>query len=218
MSNEFWAGCYSGVVQTFIGHPLDTLKVLIQTNVPVHKTPLHFYKGVSFPLTFNVISTGIAFEINSHVHSYTGSQFGSGFVTGVLLTPIVFYFDLGKIHKQLYPRDSLSWMHFVSVNGLTATMMRESIATSTYMGIFFSLEENWGPFVSGGIAGLASWTSTYPLDVIKTRQMKNKNLSMYDGFRLGTLWKGFGVCAIRAIVVNSVGLLAYSMAKNHLNK
>ena len=180
MTNDFIAGCSSGIIQTVIGHPFDTLKVLMQTNKPHYKTPLHYYKGVLFPLSFNIIFTGLTFDINKRLHSYTQSHYSSGFMTGTLLSPVIFYFDIGKINKQINPTGTLSWRNFKSMNGFTATMMRESISTGVYMGLYFNMEERYGPLVSGGSAGLGSWASTYPLDVIKTRQMKNKNLSFLE--------------------------------------
>lgn len=48
MTNDFIAGCSSGIIQTLIGHPFDTLKVLMQTNKTLYKTPLHYYKVCYF--------------------------------------------------------------------------------------------------------------------------------------------------------------------------
>ena len=61
-----------------------------------------------------------------------------------------------------------------------------------------------------------SWLSTYPLDVIKTRQMENKTLSLYDSYKIGSLWKGFSVCVIRAVIVNAVGFWSYRKTMDYL--
>ena len=208
---EFVGGCTSGIVQSVIGHPLDTIKVLIQTNRPLYKNPVYYYKGVTFPTTFNVFFTGWLFNIHSKLYYQMHSHYVAGACSGLILAPVVYYFDVGKIHYQVHPSTSLSWSHFKRVRGIGTTSLRESIATSIYMGVYFNMEERYGSLMSGGCAGLTSWLATYPLDVIKTRQMSkgNKCLSFHSAYKMGDLWKGFGVCAIRAVLVNAVGFWSY---------
>ena len=43
--NDFFAGGANGIVQTLIGHPIDTIKILQQTNHPLHRNIIHYYKG-----------------------------------------------------------------------------------------------------------------------------------------------------------------------------
>jgi hypothetical protein len=120
-------------------------------------------------------------------------------------------FDIGKLHHQTRPTEVLSWRRFLKWNGVGTTLIRESFSTALYMGIYFNMEERNGALVSGGCAGLASWTATYPIDVIKTRQMTmvDKNLTFYQGYKMGSLWKGFMACAIRAVLVNAAGFWSY---------
>ena len=75
-------------------------------------------------------------------------------------------FDIGKIHHQTNTNVPLSLVHFKNMNGITATVIRESFSTAVYMGLYFDMEERNGPLISGGSAGLASWT-LYPFYVIK---------------------------------------------------
>ena len=67
--------------------------------------------------------------------------------------------------------------------------------------------------ISGGIAGLLNWTFTYPIDVIRTRQMAN-NISIKKAINQGNLWKGYSACAMRAIIVNSASFYVYEKSKN----
>lgn len=85
---EFWGGCASGIVQSIIGHPFDTIKVLMQTNKPLYKNPFHYYKGVTFPTAFNIMCTGLSFDIQSRLHKLTDSHYIAGAGTGTMIAPI----------------------------------------------------------------------------------------------------------------------------------
>lgn len=210
---EMISGCSSGLIQSIIGHPIDTAKILIQANKPFHKNILHYYRGISYPTTFNIASTGLTFNIHSYYSKTTGSHYYGGFMTGLSIAPIVHYFDIGKIYYQTNPQKLISLSNFKIINGMYTTIARESIATSFYMGIYFNMEERYGALFSGATAGLISWLVTYPLDVIKTRQMCNEHLSFSDALKIGNLWKGFSFCAIRAILCNSAGFWIYHNTK-----
>lgn len=216
---EFLGGGASGIVQSLIGHPFDTVKVLLQTNKPFFRNPFHYYKGISFPTTFSILCTGLTFDIQSKLYNKTHSHFLAGFGSGSIISPIIYYFDVGKIHQQTRPRVSLSLKHFKGTHGMPATFFRESISTSVYMGVYFSMEERNSALLSGGCAGLASWASTYPIDVVKTRQMSTRDtkLSFIKAWKMGNLWKGFSVCATRAFLVNAAGFWSYNKTKQYLN-
>jgi hypothetical protein len=195
-------------MQSIVGHPIDTIKVLQQTKQPFHTNILHYYRGISYPTAFNLLATGLSFDLNSRIKEQTGSHYSSGFITGGILTPIIYLFDIGKIHYQTKPTELLSPTKFLKGRGIVATGLRETIGTGIYMGVYFQFEERIGPFVSGGLAGLVCWTSTYPLDVIKTRQM-SKNLTFYESYKIKDLWKGFSACAIRSVLANAIGFWSY---------
>jgi len=72
---EFIAGCSSGIVQSLIGHPIDTIKILQQNKQPFHKNILYYYKGISYPTAFNLLATGATFDINHRVYKETQSHF-----------------------------------------------------------------------------------------------------------------------------------------------
>lgn len=73
----------------------------------------------------------------------------------------------------------------------------------------------------GGIAGVISWASIYPLDVIKTRIQAEQSIDLgsdevirksawavaKDAYRqegAGIFFRGLGVCSVRAFIVNAV--------------
>jgi hypothetical protein len=46
---SFWAGLISGIFQTVVGHPLDTLKVWKQNNSRISPSFFNLYKGIKYP-------------------------------------------------------------------------------------------------------------------------------------------------------------------------
>lgn len=79
--------------------------------------------------------------------------------------------------------------------------------------------------LAGGIAGVVTWTSIYPLDVVKTvlqaqplvKDSKVANTTallelnsfaaarqIFQAGGVGAFYRGIGICSIRAFVVNAV--------------
>lgn len=125
--------------------------------------------------------------------------------------------------------------------GAIPTLWRESIA----MGIYFSMYE-WitrqmrlpgqtrsdlgltNILLAGGIAGVALWFTTFPIDVIKTKIQTDsfqnpKYKGMSDCFLttlklsgLKGLYKGLAPCLLRAVPANGVTFLAYEAVSKNL--
>lgn len=210
--DEFLPGALSGLSQNIVGHPFDTAKVYIQNNKPLHTLkPLQYYRGIIYPTIFSVGSTGLIFSINELINKKVDNYFMSGFIGGLITSPLCYGFDLFKIKRQI------PGVFSRKLYGLGSTIARESIAYSFYFGSYFKLTNEYkqDPFISGGIAGLLAWTFSYPVDVVKNRQMA-KNITLSSAIKEGRLWRGYSLCAARAIVVNSVGFKTYDYFKNHI--
>ena len=207
---EFLSGCISGLAQNIIGHPFDKKMI---------SNPMNYYRGFFYPTTHMILTTGIVFELNNYLEKWyikkfnfeTGANFFSGFWSGFLTAPSIYIFDVGKVKSQM--KIKLKTSDFYKTKGLLMTTTRESIAVSVYLGSYFQLRKNEvSAPVSGGLAGLINWSLTYPIDIIKTRQM-TYNISIREAYLMGNLWKGYHVCAIRALVVNSIGFWVYEKSK-----
>lgn len=210
--NEILAGAFSGLAQNIVGHPFDTAKVYVQNNKCLKSLkPLQYYRGFIYPTVFSIGSNGLVFPINKYINDKTDNKFVSGFITGLIITPLCYGFDLFKVKKQI-PGEFSKKMY-----GLGSTAGRESVGFSFWLGSYFTMTEeyDYDPFISGGLAGLLAWTFSYPIDVIKNRQMA-KNIDFKSALKEGKLWRGYGLCATRAVVVNSVGFKAYDVCKNNL--
>ena len=84
-------------------------------------------------------------------------------------------------------------------------------------------DNNLWLFIAGGLAGICSWVTTYPQDVIKSRLQgdgwgrEQKYLTTSHCIRQtigesgwSVLYRGFGSTTYRAFIVNGVILLVYN--------
>ena len=206
--NEFIAGAISGFGQTLFGHPLDTIKVRIQNGAPISNLKLtHFYRGVTYPLISSSIINSVIFGVYNKTNKNINNKFISGMLSGMSAAPFVYLFDIYKSKRQL--NKEVSIRTFLNSKGYIACSLRESIAFSTYFISYdYCKDKGLSVPISGSIAGLLNWTLTYPLDVIRNRQLVS-NISMIEAYKKGNLWKGYSICASRAIIVNSVGFYLY---------
>ncbi|KAE8368701.1 mitochondrial carrier domain-containing protein [Aspergillus caelatus] len=94
----------------------------------------------------------------------------------------------------------------------------------------------------GGVAGVATWASVYPLDMIKTRlqaqglpsrpedqplvQSRNDRRTLnsfqlaretYRTEGLKAFYRGLGICSVRAFIVNAVQWASYEWLMRYLN-
>ncbi len=212
--SDFIAAACVGIGQVLIGHPFDTTKVLIQNNRKWMRLHLKdYYRGWRFPLGCSIILNCITFPTVERTKPYTQNSFVSGALAGAIISPIVFCFDLGKIKQQT--KQSITFKTILNTRGRHSTFARETIASSVYFGSYNSYRDfGLHPLLAGGLAGLCNWTVTYPIDVIKSRQMA-QNLTVKQALKLGYLWKGFPICAARAFIVNAIDFWIYESVKKY---
>lgn len=139
-----------------------------------------------------------------------------------------------SVIKSIFKTEGLRGIY----RGLTITAMRDAPAHSLYFWTYEYMREQLHPgcrkssqeslqtmMVAGGLAGVASWVSSYPLDVIKTRlqAQSQSSLPKYTGivdcFRKSVkeegprvLWRGLGTAVARAFVVNGAVFSAYEIS------
>jgi len=208
--SDFFNGIIVGISQTIIGHPLDTIKTNIQGGKKINiLSPYKLYGGVIYPMISSGIINGIMFYSNGGINEYSNNFFISGGLTGLLTSPIINVFDLYKIKTQLgKPIHEVFKRPFI---GLTATLARESLATSIYFGSFHQFKENnYNIFLAGGSSGVLSWLLTYPLDVIKTRIQSGEYLRWKCAIKGGNIWNGLYTCLFRGFLVNGVSFTIYN--------
>ena len=205
---DIFIGGTIGLSQVLVGHPLDTLKTMVQNGHGYrHLGWREYYRGCTYPAVASIFFNALVFPIFECTNQKTGSPYISGFLAGSLAAPVEYLFDVGKIRRQMLVE--MPW-HF---NGMSARMLRTTAATCVYFGVYFDTKDIAGPFMAGAAAGIANWTLTYPLDIISARQIAQK-LTCTQAMKMGSLWAGYVPCAVRAVLVNGVSFKLY----DELNK
>jgi hypothetical protein len=181
--SSFISGIASGIAQTTLGHPLDTIKVKLQNSHTFNYSLLKSTKilnGITPVLLTNSLLTGIQF------YSYINySPIIVGLISALLTTPIEYY----KIQKQMhgkYPK--------TIPTGFGITFARETIGLNSYFILQEYLEKPYGIFI------------TYQIDTIKSRIQSGDNF--ITAYNKGNFNKGLIFCLSRAFLVNSFGFMA----------
>jgi len=195
---EFLAGLICGSLQSIIGHPLDTIKVLKQKNTPINlKIFPKLFNGLVPSVLSNSLITGIQFYSYKH-HSFLVLPL----ISSILLTPFEYY----KIQKQVNGE-----YKNVFPKGFTITYCREFLGLNSYFRFYDYLEPKYGPFLSGGLSGSFSWLISYPVDTIKTRIQSDDTLKI--ALAKGNFYNGLLFCLFRGFIVNGVGFYGASYIK-----
>ena len=212
---DFISALVAGFTQVAVGHPFDTAKVLIQNVKTIKKLKFReYYRGAKYPMVSALIVNSLVFPIYERTEKYTKSIFLSGILSGFVIAPIVFSFDVGKIKNQTLSK--LDYYDYFFTKGRLSTYGREMVGFGMYFGSYsYFKNQDLHPLIAGGLAGLCNWTSSYPIDVIKSRQIAN-NITIMEAIKMGNLWKGFHICALRAVVVNACIFNSYETTKKLL--
>ncbi|KAK1358291.1 Mitochondrial arginine transporter BAC2 [Heracleum sosnowskyi] len=136
-----------------------------------------------------------------------------------------------SVVKGIYRTEGLRGIY----RGLTVTVLRDAPSYAFYFFTYEYVREQLHPgcrksgqetcktmLMAGGLAGVASWTCCYPLDVVKTRLQSQSPSSplkyngivdclqksvRQEGYRV--LFRGLGTAVSRAFVVNGAVFTAY---------
>ena len=221
---RFFGSICAAMAQVVVGHPFDTLKTHFQNRSSTRGlfTMSSLYKGFRFPVCSATCNNIVGFKVYFMAFSAAG-EFSdscvwrscfSGAISGMAVTPFMFLLDGSKIRAQVASQSlgfcSTIWsMRYRK--GLFSTLMRQTLGMGAYYTTYNVLKQNYNLStpLAGGCAGLCNWTLTYPIDVLRTRQIAN-NISICKALCLGPLW-GFGYvpCVIRAVLVNSALFWVY---------
>lgn len=208
---EFISSSMVGITQTLIGLPFDTVKVWIQNNKRVvSKNPLNYYRGVRPEFCSAIISNCIVFPSYKYTLDYTNhNSFLSGALAGVFNSLFVYPLRTSKIYKQMGM--NFTFNKFIKLRGIgyLSTFFRESVGFSMYFGMYSYARNNNIPiFLSGALAGLFNWGISYPFDTIGNRQIA-QNTSILKAIKMGNIYRGYSVCLLRSMIVNSANFFVY---------
>lgn len=169
----------------------------------------HFYSGALgglaiSPITYLLESFKIQFQVtppppSSSPHNTSSSPHNTSSTspTQIKNTPTNKQI-IAKTFKQLKTR-----------RGLYSATTRETLAMGVYFYTFHKLKQHTdSTLLSGALTGVASWTTTYPIDVIMSRQVA-QNITIKQAIQQCNLWKGYRVCIARAMLVNAANFKIY---------
>jgi solute carrier family 25 carnitine/acylcarnitine transporter 20/29 len=231
---SFLSGGISGIVQTLLGHPFDTIKTMIQSKHTIshefYYSPKKWYIGAKYPLALGIITNSIIFGINNNINNYLKDNYKiskcyrniiSGALTGMISSTFILPFENWKIQSQLNVcKKMIKQNGFIksAFHGYNITIIRETTAMSIYFSsyeYYKTLEFN--PFISGMLAGMSNWFFTYPLDTIKSRIQGYKYNTIIEAIKAGGLIKGLYIVLLRAAIVNGGIFYTYETINKNIN-
>ena len=97
-------------------------------------------------MVMSTMFNSILFPINKEIDTYTNNLMISGFISGAIVSPIVYGFDIGKIKEQTNQKVVLK--DFYKTPGFISTTVRQSLAMSIYFSSYYHCKEkyNLDPF------------------------------------------------------------------------
>lgn len=179
---NFNAGVLGGIFGTLLSHPIDTTRILIQTQKPIHIKSL--YKGITPPLIGVGLEKGIVFGTFYKLENSRLNDFQKGLISGLLSTFVVSPMEKMKIQLQTNQLKNISRIKNI-YSGWSATLFREvpgyGIYFSTYEKLKNEKDTSFDTFYKGGLSGCAAWSVIYPADYIKT-MVQNNNITYKEVF------------------------------------
>ncbi len=206
-------GLICGIIQTIVGQPIDTIKVLIQNNnTNIKYSFTNLYKGMTYPLINSMLIGYTLFGLVDEINKYYNSYFLSGCFSGIFISPFIQVSEYWKINAQMHKRIYFKYCYI----GSYSTLIRESIGSSIYFGGYHHLKNNHevSSFFSGAISGMLSWCITYPIDVIKTRVQQHPHISYNKAYKMGGLYNGIYITLFRGFLVNGCVFYTYDIIKS----
>lgn len=171
-TEEIVCATCAGCVSTLLGHPLDTIKVHLQTDHRLHSTssaarsllqqnagnPNVFFRGIGPPLANAILMNGIMFTVfrlvKENLPGGTGGVLVAGVVSGLATAFFSTPVDLIKIQAQLTGQTAASVVRatlqqgrrtpLALFRGHTANLCREGSFTMVYLGLYDLAKTNNG--------------------------------------------------------------------------
>ncbi|XP_018409812.1 PREDICTED: solute carrier family 25 member 45 isoform X3 [Nanorana parkeri] len=217
---EFIAGWISGALGLVVGHPVDTVKVRIQTQSRYHGivdciVKTYQKEKVYFTAPVDLIKVRLQNQTDTLQSHKTGSNIQAKYRGPVYCAASIFREEgitgLYRGSTALVLRD----VPTVGIYFLTYEVLSKWMTSNGEM------PSSWTMLFAGGCAGTVGWAAANPMDVIKSRlQMdgmyKVQYRGMYDCIQksikqegLRVLLKGLTVNSLRAFPVNAVTFLSY---------
>lgn len=192
-------GIMNAISITLIGHPIDTMKTMLQSNV--HKNVFDcmknegfkgLYRGMSPTLVSHLLKRPIQFPINDYLKDNFGlGRYTAGFIAGgsmsIIGTPLQVIKVNCQVSKTNEYKNAFDFIpKYYQINGLKGfykgfkiTLTKDVLFGGSFLGTYDLIKSNLPNhkgviFVSGALAHCATWSVLIPVDNIKTKVQKSK--------------------------------------------
>jgi len=235
--DNYISGCIGGVLGTFASHPIDTLRVRLQSQIKTNKS---LFSGVLSPLFGIGIEKAVVFGVYNQTFKHTQNELLSGLNAGLFASFMVTPVEKLKILKQNSPSLTYNSM-FRSIinkgplqgtrylyNGLSSCFLREIPGYAIYFQTYKLLNDFTGnkdkssslkTFINGGLSGMNAWLVIYPFDTIKTNMQQYNTpfiSTTKDILKRGGMYKGIHWSLVRAFSLHSCVFLGYELSKKYI--
>lgn len=236
MDNSFISGTIGGIFGTILSHPIDTTRIMIQTNKPILIKNL--YKGLTPPL-FGIgleksIVFGTFYTINNNNYFNDLSTFNKGMLSGLISTLVVSPVEQIKIMLQTqkykstfdYLKYVIKTNNYISLyKGWSATLFREVPGYGLYFICYENIKNHndniFNIFCKGSLSGIVAWSFIYPVDYIKTT-VQNLNCSYKESIKyiinqnngkLIGFYRGCSYALLRCVPLHGGVFVGYELSK-----
>jgi len=197
---EFIAGVFGGAFGTLVGHPLDTIKVRLQSRPGIYKGIFHcfksikkhegikgYFKGVSSPMATLAFIQGSVYFTEKVLENQLNlptwvSGAGSGVVHSVLISPV----DLTKIQMQV---QGVKGIQNIKSYSSTLNVISRTYKNSGVRGIF----RGYNLTVIRDVPAFAAYFLVY--DYFSQTLFPTSNLFSLEGISHTVLSGGVAGCA-----------------------
>lgn len=241
-----FAGSVGGFCATIVGHPFESVKVRLQTG----KTKGLFrnvYAGVSSPImgvtplwaiAYFGYKWGLSIQPEDTHPTIKGAVAGgiSGGVSCILKTPVELvkvvaqkdHIGAGAAVKKIFSEQGLRGMYRGNLATISLMVPSQFVFFCTYETVHHHLKESVPnlaarSFLAGGLSGIVEWTTTMPMDVIKTKCQTTPGAGMLSVWKstwktqgMRGLYAGYLPAILRAFPANGAAFAGIEMANRTL--
>ncbi|XP_046978910.1 mitochondrial ornithine transporter 1 isoform X2 [Vanessa cardui] len=235
---DFTAGSLGGIAVVYVGQPLDTVKVKMQTFPHLYKGMFHclkqtlhndgiirgLYAGTTPAIMANVAENSVLFAAYGYCQKFVCNVIG----TEVKITPL-------QLTQQIFKQYGIQGLF----RGLVPTIMREMPGYFFFFGGYEGTRELLAKpgqskdeigfvktMIAGAVGGLVLWTVIFPSDVIKSRiQISNKSqkfltvgMDIIKKEGVLALYNGLKPTLVRTIPATAVLFVVYEYSKKFMHQ
>ena len=205
--NEIAGATSAGFVTTIVAHPLDTIKVHLQTQQQTTTdgggtwrtgrallAQKALFRGILPPLVNAAVMNTVMFAAFRTVKDVCGDSLTAGLVSGLATACISTPTDYIKIQAQLHGKSSWKLVQKTLAKhprsffrGHTANLGREGVFTTVYLGLYDQVQPKGfrEVAVTSSATGALAWIASYPFDTVKSviQGGKHNIISILDALK-----------------------------------